>query len=216
MANSSNTTLGENNFAALKMLKEVTKVFENEKIKYVLDCGTLLGVYRENRLLPWDNDVDLSFFCDDEKKIKFLVKQIRRAGYYVKIKYQEKNDYPLKKGKIRLLKVFNKNIFYRNRVLLDCFLMKKLGEENFVCAYGGINHYTKINIPYKYFDKVGYLKFEGKTFSIPNLIEDYLTHRYGDWRIPIDDGSYDYRKDDHSIVFSQILETNTVKSNGEN
>ena len=64
------------------------------------------------------------------------------------------------------------------------------------------------------FDTNIYLKFEGKTFSIPNLIEDYLTYRYGDWRIPIDDGSYDYRKDDNSIVFSQILETNTIKSNG--
>lgn len=212
MANSRNTTLGENNFAAVKMLKEVTTVFENAKMKYVLDCGTLLGVYRENRLLPWDNDMDLSFFCSDEKNIKYLIRQIRKAGFYVKIKYQEKNDHPLKKGKIRLLKVFNKNIFYPNRVLLDCFLMRKLDEEKFVCAYGGIKHYTKIIIPARYFDKVSSLKFQEKTFSIPSLVEDYLTLRYGDWKTPIDDGSYDYRKDDHSIVFSQILETKTVES----
>ncbi|MBL7031030.1 MAG: LicD family protein [Candidatus Marinimicrobia bacterium] len=86
---------GENAKIAINMLEAVTRIFEDVELKYVLDCGTLLGIYREDRLLPWDNDMDLSIFCDDEKRIKNVIKKIKKAGFLVKIRYQEKEDYPL-------------------------------------------------------------------------------------------------------------------------
>ena len=195
---------GKNVIIAVNMLETVTKIFEDVELKYVLDCGTLLGIYREDRLLPWDNDMDLSIFCDDEKRIKNVIKKIKKAGYIVKIRYQEKEDYPLEFKKIRILKIYNrKNFFAKGEVMLDCFMVKR-GDNQYVCAYGGLNHYTKIHIPTRFYETVDHLNFKGKQYSIPSYIEEYLTHRYGNWKIPIRDGSWDYRKDDGSIVFSQI------------
>lgn len=44
---------------ATQMLNEVVDILDRNNVEYMLDCGTLLGVIRENRLLPWDTDVDL-------------------------------------------------------------------------------------------------------------------------------------------------------------
>lgn len=206
MANSRNIKLGENNQSALNLLNVVTRIFEENKIKYVLDCGTLLGIVRENRLLPWDNDLDLSFFCDSEKEILSLKKMVRQAGLYPQIKYQEKDDHPLNKGDIRLLKIFNKGIFSRDRIHVDCFLMKRASKESFVCAYGGSAHYVRVEIPAKFYNDLDTINFNGKNFFTPKHVTEYLTYRYGDWETPISDGSYDYRKDDRSIVFSKIIE----------
>lgn len=42
------------------MLKDVTNLLEENGIEYWLEGGTLFDVIRENRLLPWDNDMDIS------------------------------------------------------------------------------------------------------------------------------------------------------------
>jgi len=46
------------------MLAEISTILEQLKIPYVLDNGTLLGIIRENRLLPWDSDMDISITAD--------------------------------------------------------------------------------------------------------------------------------------------------------
>ena len=39
---------------------------ETASIPYWLEGGTLLGIIRENRLLPWDNDMDISMYKTDQ------------------------------------------------------------------------------------------------------------------------------------------------------
>ena len=51
---------GKNMKMAERMLKNIVKICENCNINSSLEAGTLLGIFRENRLLPWDNDLDLS------------------------------------------------------------------------------------------------------------------------------------------------------------
>jgi len=53
---------GKNVEIALKMLHDVCTELEKKKADYWLEGGTLLGVIRENRLLPWDNDISISSY----------------------------------------------------------------------------------------------------------------------------------------------------------
>ena len=49
---------------ANRLLPKVDALFKERGISYCLDGGTLLGVIREGRLLPWDDDLD--FFVPSE------------------------------------------------------------------------------------------------------------------------------------------------------
>ena len=61
----------------LKGLNEVVKILKEENIPYRLAAGTLLGFYRDNSFISWDNDVDIFFNVKDiyyktDKLIKVL------------------------------------------------------------------------------------------------------------------------------------------------
>jgi len=51
----------------LELLKQVIEVFENHKITYWLDGGTLLGAVRDGKFIDWDNDIDLGSWDMDYK-----------------------------------------------------------------------------------------------------------------------------------------------------
>ena len=188
---------------AVRMLERVTSIFEDHGIKYVLTAGTLLGIYRENRLLPWDNDMDLRVFREDENQITKVISKIKRAGYLVRVRYQEKEDPPLKLDEVRIIKIYNrKYLFAKGEVMMDCFIATRV-DDQYVWSCGGINHYTKKSVPARFYDKFDDLTFKGKKYFIPSHVEDYLTFRYGDWKTPQE--KWDYRRDDGAIIYSRVV-----------
>lgn len=59
---------------AYKTLEKVVDILNEHNIPYYLDCGTLLGCVRENKLLDHDTDVDVTLhlsFWDKIKEIDF-------------------------------------------------------------------------------------------------------------------------------------------------
>lgn len=70
------------------LLKKVVDILDKNKIPYYLDCGTLLGVVRENNLMKKDSDVDITIHLsmwDKLKSIDFekydIIKTRMKEGY---------------------------------------------------------------------------------------------------------------------------------------
>jgi hypothetical protein len=55
-----------------KIFQEVVQILNDNKINYWLCHGTLLGIIRENRLLPWDHDIDFAIWDDEHSKLDIL------------------------------------------------------------------------------------------------------------------------------------------------
>ena len=51
-----------------EILFEVCDILKINSINYWICHGTLLGIVRENRILPWDNDIDISLGTRSLKK----------------------------------------------------------------------------------------------------------------------------------------------------
>ncbi len=58
--------MNENN-ERIRLFRKVMQTLGEMEIKAWLDQGTLLGVVREGRFLPWDNDVDIGLWDSDIK-----------------------------------------------------------------------------------------------------------------------------------------------------
>ncbi|USD29625.1 LicD family protein [Pseudoalteromonas sp. SCSIO 43201] len=50
---------------ALKLLELVTATLNTSALNYYVDAGTLLGIVRDNALIPWDDDLDIAINSQD-------------------------------------------------------------------------------------------------------------------------------------------------------
>jgi len=192
---------GEVGEKALSMLKEITSVLEKFGVDYVLDCGTLLGIMRENRLLPWDNDVDLAVDSSQLTKLKRCMFLLWFKGYRVRFAKSTIETASIPYGAKRIFRIRNrKGIFHRGDNLIDIFIKYDAGDGfHYVRIGEGVNSVEQ-RFPTNFLREKSTVDFEGKQYPIPKNYDEYLTYRYGDWRIPVKE--WDYISQDKSKVDS--------------
>jgi phosphorylcholine metabolism protein LicD len=193
------TTLeGKYGKIGVQMLKRITRVLEKIQVPYVLEAGTLLGIVRENRLLPWDNDVDITITRQYLKQLKPSLWRFWLLGYIVRVKHYKRDLKYFKRGEIRIIKI--KHVSYRNffrkDVVVDLFLKKKIGNEYYWTV--GVKAPVLKSVPERFYDHHTQIEFEGKQFYVPEDYIGYLECHYGkDWKIPVKE--WDYRTSDMSV-----------------
>ncbi len=187
------TLEGKNAKIAVEMLQKVTDILDKRDIEYWLEGGTLLGIIREDRLLPWDNDMDISLTEDYYDAILDAIDDIKELGYMVWSKEFEKDEPPFKKGVKRIIKIRNRKLYFiRGEVALDIFIkFEKDGE-----YFWQVSNKRK-SVPSHFYNNLREHRFKGKRYLIPKESEEYLTFRYGDWKIPIKE--WDTSKDDNAV-----------------
>lgn len=188
---------GKNIEIAHKILFVVTSELEKANVPYWLEGGTLLGIIRENRLLPWDNDMDISLDRSHRKQLFKVALKLFFKGYRLSIRYFQKDFGPFKKGEFRMIKVRNYERFLKKgEVMLDIFVKRKIDNQLFWAV--GIKSPVLKSSPTKYTDELTWVDFNNKKYMVPKDFEGYLSYRYGDWKIPVK--TWDFKKDDNAIV----------------
>ena len=72
-------------------LKETIKIFEDHHIDYWICHGTLLGIIRDDELIPWDHDIDIAVW--DNQEIKNKIKNLMLSNFFnLKDKFLIKDD----------------------------------------------------------------------------------------------------------------------------
>lgn len=68
--NPEGSVLRKQQMVMLRILENVAKICDDNKIDYWLCCGTLLGAYRHGGFIPWDDDLDIMIMRKDLKRFR--------------------------------------------------------------------------------------------------------------------------------------------------
>lgn len=138
-------------------------------ITLILDCGSLLGAYRDKAPIKGDED-DLDFAVDYD---------------VMQFKMKEVIDAFIEKG------------FELHRLRSTVMSFKRGGnhvdllfyEDAYSCYYLTLYHkkeaHALLTLNHNAYDELGTIEFLGETFACPKDIESHLSFRYGDWKTPI-------------------------------
>ena len=151
---------------AEKVLLEIWDLLRDINVTFFLRHGTCLGAVRDGELIPWDDDIDIGSIIGmhnlDESTVYKAVQKFESADFKVKVL---ETDFHIG---VELSK-FNIPIDW------TCY---RVYEES-------ILQYPGVKIPVQLYESLGSIPLLGKTFSVPNPPEEYLTLKYGpNWRVP--------------------------------
>lgn len=182
-------SLGENQSMlqiAEQILFQACRGLSSYKIPFHIDAGTLLGIYRDGGLIPWDDDLDIAvsseFISQSQEALTSVLPMLmERTGmdWEVLTHYAEQCFGAVKKGDVRGLKL---KCADSNNILpmLDIFFKYIDGETmDYVLSSRGIK------MPSYHLQAVEWHDFKGEKVPLPTDVEAYLERHYGDWRTPI-------------------------------
>ncbi|MCH9035883.1 MAG: LicD family protein [Chloroflexi bacterium] len=152
--------------AAAERLKEVKGIFDQLGVVFFLGSGTCLGAIRENRFIPWDDEMDTASVIGlhglTEGTIDRVIDAFTENGYYVHVG--------------------------RSSRCVDIGVVKSSIRADWTCHRiidDSIYEYPAVKSPVRLFTQLKEIDFIGEKFLVPNPPEEYLRIKYGpDWRTP--------------------------------
>jgi len=177
---------------ALTMLKRVCDFLDQVQIKYLLEAGTLLGIIRENRLLPWDTDLDITVSAEFLEPLLQNRWKLWLHGYRTRIRYFKRDMGPFKKNQVRLIRVQTTHFFFfKDSSLMDIFIKYKRGDY-YEWVVSERDPILK-RAPAHFYDELKRIPFHGSSYCVPKDSEGYLAYHYGnDWKTPVKTWDYKY------------------------
>lgn len=164
---------------AHQLLFDVCALLDQHDISYHLEGGTLLGIVRDKKLIPWDHDLDISILASDADRIFQALKHLPRR-WRISNRFQVNDSHLWNRDKPRLIKIKSRRLYFLpGNDCLDIFVKFLDGDY----AYWKVDrHIMRANK--KHYSGNETVEFMGRTLSVPVDYREYLTEKYGDWQTP--------------------------------
>jgi hypothetical protein len=170
---------------SIQILLLICTSLKKAKATYYVDAGTLLGIYRDAALIPWDDDLDIAIPSSSLEHVKLVItdclselQNLTGEPWKLVTHYSEKQFGAVSAGDIRGLKLKSKNID-STLPMMDVFVKYIDGEVmDYTLASRGFR------MPSEHILTLENMEFEGGMINIPSQPAVYLQRHYGDWRTP--------------------------------
>lgn len=170
---------------AINVIHDIADALDKTACPYCLEGGTLLGILREGRLLPWDDDVDLTVMSEHLPALMSGLGLLSRLKYRIRIRQHFTDHGPINSGSTRLVRITRRKFFFwKGPVRVDIFV-KYADDTNAFWTVGHPRNFVTKSVPKKFYQQLSSIDFCGKSLSIPCEYDEYLSLRYGEWREPV-------------------------------
>jgi hypothetical protein len=170
-----------------RALREASNFLDIIGVRHYLGFGTALSLYRDNKMLPWEFDIDLLILEEDKDKLLNNVEKLKEFNI---TDFKCKKDIPKWKkldgtvSEETIIRTFSFRIF-DCRIDMDPLYLSKCGNYRYVIK-GRKREQFVGELKKEWIDNATALEFDGKKYKVPNPIEDYLISNYGKtWNTPI-------------------------------
>ena len=152
-----------------KEFLKICDIFDSLKINFFLSSGILLGAIRDNDLIKWDWDIEISVFTDEFlPHIDLISNELVRSGFKM-IKVIRNKD----NSKIDFFGSYPANV---TQYTIYSWQYSKIRD---------VYWRKEVSIPSKFLKKLSTFNFLDRQFNCPNNVKEYLTFMYGDWKKPM-------------------------------
>lgn len=171
-------------------LMSLCQYLNTTAVRYYVDAGTLLGIVRDEALIPWDDDLDIALHADDlvlfQSHLPMLLSSVQKElgeTYKVVTHHCQTTFGAVVKGAVRSLKMIPADSA-SNMPMIDIFVKYIAGDNMDYCLAS-----RGIRMPAMHFDSCEAVLFKGQSIKLPNEYKAYLRTHYGDWETPKPDWS---------------------------
>lgn len=179
---------------ATKLLLDVTSKLDREGIPYHLEGGTLLGIVRDNEILPWDDDLDISVPAEYESQLANALTYLFFKRWRIdKRRYHPFGELHFKGSRVFKIRDRCRGLFSMGHCYLDIFLKQTHNHKVYWQAKKKL-----MAVSADYYSGFEFVEFKGHKLKAPVNYKEYLTEKYGDWQIPVQ--NWDCSKDEKTIV----------------
>lgn len=175
---------------ARELMLTLCQLFNENQIPYYIDHGTLLGLYRDGDILPWDNDID---FAIDVEYLAAVQQLLWHKLPQLKIKDSQLNQWTMTSAYDHIKTLSSE--LYRKRIIkiyeYSDNPVSKAFNADLIIKYKDNDHRywlvgsTVLNAPDKFTKNTVPFEFHGIQIQIPAHTEEYLTILYNDWKTPV-------------------------------
>ena len=147
---------------------KICSVLDDLRLNYFLSTGILLGAIRDNELIKWDWDIEISTF-DTElfPNIDLISTKLQEANFKVQRIVRDKDNM-----KIDFVGFYPKEV---TGYTIEAYKYSKIRD---------VYWRKEFSMPAKYLNKLKKINFLGRQFNCPNHIYEFLTFCYGNWKEP--------------------------------
>ena len=180
------------------ILARTEKVMNRLNIPFFLSSGTLLGYYRDGKIIDHDYDVDVGIFQKDYTPK--IIEEMKKEGFD---NYRNLGD--VKRGLEMSFYLINSKLGKEAKIDIFVHNEEQIGFKKYIywATYKKPDYVKRIKYRVSAFN-LKPVVFNGVRLNIPSNTELYLREHYGsDWRIPkkpYGKDLYDYSRSPKSIV----------------
>jgi len=197
---------------AIKTIKMLIDIFERNNIEYWFDYGSLLGIIRNKKFIPWDTDLEPYIRFKDKRTPFILIDELEAKGFEVKMcpfsrGYSKGIDIMEREGYASMSIGFFKDTYKARffgwicyhlptfiRIWIIKFMQRHYSEsksevirpkEQADRDTNRISSWVRACFPVFFCGKLKKVDFYDFKVSVPGKAEELLLMRYGeDWKIP--------------------------------